>query len=606
MSLTQRLRAIPNTIFAVDLRSLALFRVLLGSVLFFDLCWRLVDLRTFYTDYGVMPREWMLQLNGLWRITLHAANGETWFVAILFVVEMLAALMIVFGWRTRAAAIVAFVLHASLLNRDQMVLLGGDILILMLTFWSIFLPVAARASIDAALAKTPPPADNRHVSFASAGLLLQVLSVYFFSAILKSGPEWHNGTAVSYALQIDGYTRPLGVWLRGFPELTTPLTYFVFYLELLGPLLVLSPVLNRPLRFTVFLLLVFMHTGFLFCLSLGPFPYISLTSLTTLIGGWVWDALARRNARRMAAIGPQPLRIYYDRDCGFCLKSVLVLQGLLVLPRAEIAPAQETPRAKALLEANYSWVIIDHDDRAYLKWPAFVTLLRRSPIFWPFGRLLAGAWAVPPGNAVYDFVGRHRGGFGTLSARLLPFHERPFEIGRLGQYLAGFVAAVLLAWNFCTVRWLPNGLYALLTPPMRITRLDQLWDMFAPFPSKEDGWFVIPAQLVDGREIDLLHPDRGTVSYDKPRYIVDEWPNIRWHKYFERIWSAEYANNRLYLGRYLCRDWNLHHSGGEQLNTFKMIYMLERSVPEPQTPTVEQIVLWRHECFAQPPGATKQ
>lgn len=602
MSLSTRLRELPSTLFSIDLRSLALFRVLLGSVLFVDLARRMFDLRMFYTDFGVMPRDWLMQFNGLWRISFHAANGETWFAVLLFAIEMIAALMIVFGWRTRLATVLVFVLHASLLNRNQMVLLGGDILILMLTFWGMFLPLAARASVDAALSSTPPPSDNRHVSWASAGLLMQAMSVYFFSAILKKGADWWpDGTAVDYALQIDGYATPIGIWFRNFPALEHGLTYWVFFLELIGPILVFSPILNKPLRFLVMVQLMVMHIGFLFCLSLGPFPFISLTSLTTLIGGWLWDAGSRADQRRAAARGALPLRIYYDRDCGFCLKSVLILRSLLVLPRAEVAPAQDTPRAKALLEANYSWVIIDHDDKAYLKWPAFVTLLRRSPVFAPLGWLVSGQWAVLPGNTVYDFVGRNRGGFGAMSARLLPFHDRPFATGPVLQAVAGFFVFVVLAWNLCTIRWLPNGLYAVLTPPMRVLRIDQYWDMFAPFPSREDGWFVLPAQLLDGSEVDLMHPERKQVSYEKPEYVSQEWPNIRWHKYLERIWSADYSSNRLYFGRYLCRQWNATHSGQEQLNTFKIVYMLEKSVPPPEVPKVEQYVIWRHECFAQPP-----
>lgn len=594
------LKARLDLVFSVDLRSLALFRVLLGGVLFVDLCIRATDLRTFYTDVGVMPRDWLLAVNGLWRISLHSANGETWFVAAMFAAEMIAALAILIGWRTRTALIVAFVLNASLLNRNPMVLLGGDILLTCLLFWAIFLPVTARFSLDAALSSTPPPASNLHRSWASAGVLLQVMSVYFFSAILKSGADWHNGTAVDYALAIDGYATPIGQWLKGFPLLTTALTHWVYWLELLGPILVFVPVFSRTLRFAVMAQLIAMHTGFIFCLELGPFPYISLTSLTTLAGGWIWDGIGDWRARRNARRGPQALRIYYDRDCGFCLKSVLILKQFLLLGRAEIAPAQDTPRARKLLEDNYSWVIIDHDDRAHLKWPAFVILLKRSPLFAPLGWLLSGRWAVAPGNAVYDFVGRNRGGFGALSGALLPFHNRPFETGPVAQFIAGAALVVLGTWNFCTIHWLPERLYAFLTPPLRTVRLDQYWDMFAPFPSREDGWFVIAARLRDGTELDLLHPERKGVTFDKPEYITHEWKNIRWHKYLERIWSAQFANNRLHFGRYLCRDWNTTHVGGQQLDTFKIIYMLEKSVPYGEVPKVEQNVLWRHGCFAVP------
>ena len=34
-------------------------------------------------------------------------------------------------------------------------------------------------------------------------------------AVLKTGADWHNGSAVYYALSIEGYSTPLGQWLRG-------------------------------------------------------------------------------------------------------------------------------------------------------------------------------------------------------------------------------------------------------------------------------------------------------------------------------------------------------------------------------------------------------
>jgi uncharacterized membrane protein YphA (DoxX/SURF4 family) len=587
-------------VFGIDLRTLALFRAALGTVLLVDMLRRMADARTFYSDAGVMPRSWLAIFNDPWRLSLHTANGQAWFAVLMLGLEALAALALALGWRTRLAALACFVLEASLLNRNVLVLIGGDVLLTCLLFWSLFLPLGARWSVDAALAKETPK-DNQHLSWASAGLLLQVMSVYFFSAILKSGREWWpDGSAVYYALQLDMYATPLAVWLRQYQDLLNGLTYFVWFLELLGPLLIFSPLFNRPLRFVLLLLFMSMHLGFFLCLQLGPFPFISLTSLTVFIGGWLWNGLDRRAQAAEQRRGTLALRIYYDRDCGFCLKSCLLLRTFLLLPRAEIQPAQDYPRARALLEANYSWVIIDSDDHAYLKWPAFVLLLRRSPAFAWLGRLLGGGWAERPGNAVYDFVGRHRGAFGTLSATLLPFRDPAFETGRFAQRVAGGFLFVLLAWNLCSIGWLPQPLYAALTPPLRLLRIDQYWNMFAPFPSKDDGWFVFPGELADGTQLDVLHPERGAVSYDKPEYISLSYPNIRWHKYQENLWSAQFANNRLYYGKYLCREWNRSHPAEQALKTFKMIYMLEESQPPGVTPTVEQRVLWRHECFADP------
>ena len=172
---------------------------------------RLADVTTFYTDWGVMPRDYIAATGGPLRLSLHLVNGDTWYAALLLIVEGLAALAMAFGWRTRLATIVVFVLEGSLLNRNPVILLGGDNLVVCLLFWAMFLPLAARWSFDAALAENRPPERNAYCSFASAGLIVQVLTVYFFSAILKNGREWWpDGTAVYYTMSLDRYTTPVG------------------------------------------------------------------------------------------------------------------------------------------------------------------------------------------------------------------------------------------------------------------------------------------------------------------------------------------------------------------------------------------------------------
>src|SRR3546814_10427172 len=124
----------------------------------------------------------------------------------------------------------------------------------------MFLPLAARYSVDAALSTTPPPHDNLHVSWASLGILVQAMSVYFFSAIMKSGHEWFpDFTGVYYALMLDRHALPFGHWLLNFPDLLKLLSAYVYFLELLGPLLIFAPSFLRPLRLGVMLCLMAMH-----------------------------------------------------------------------------------------------------------------------------------------------------------------------------------------------------------------------------------------------------------------------------------------------------------------------------------------------------------
>src|SRR5687768_15665705 len=47
-------------------------------------------------------------------------------------------------------------------------------------------------------------------------------------------------------------------------------------------------------------------------------------------------------------------------------------------------------------------------------------------------------------------------------------------------------------------------------------RQDQHWSLFAPAPSSNAGWLVIPATLANGSQIDLFR--NKPVSYDNPGF----------------------------------------------------------------------------------------
>jgi predicted DCC family thiol-disulfide oxidoreductase YuxK len=371
------------------------------------------------------------------------------------------------------------------------------------------------------------------------------------------------------------------------------LTYYVYFLELLGPLLALSPVLQRPLRFLVMLALMAMHVGFIVCMEIGLFPWVSLTSLTVLLGGWWWDWAERRLDRGHS------IRIYYDRDCGFCLKSCHLLQTLLVLRRCDIQPAQDSARANALMQAQYSWVVIDAYDVAHTKWNAFVALLRHSLLF----RWLAPvagwrAWE-RPGAWTYDWVARHRGAFGTITAVLLPARTVRHEVPRAAQKLAGAYLVAVLLWNVVSIDRLPMGVAHVLEPVMLPLRIDQSWPMFAPRPWQDDGWYVIPGTLEDGTELDLWTGQ--AVDWRKPANVEATEPDVRWRTYHTMLWHQYLAEYRVYYAQWMCRDWNVRAAAGRHLMTLKVIYMLEQTPPPGRAAAVEQRVIWRHSCLA--PGA---
>src|SRR5581483_7598061 len=82
-----------------------------------------------------------------------------------------------------------------------------------------------------------------------AALLIQIAVIYPLSAIQKwPGRVWRDGTAVYYALNIDAYVSSIGHALLLFPSFLKAMTHAVLWFELLGTLLLFSPVCSGPLR----------------------------------------------------------------------------------------------------------------------------------------------------------------------------------------------------------------------------------------------------------------------------------------------------------------------------------------------------------------------
>src|SRR5258708_3994355 len=121
-STARPMRVFLERAFGIDLRSLALFRVSRGTVLLSVLALRSVNLATFYTDLGVMPRDWLVSVNGPWRFSLHAANGEPWFAGLLLALEALAALALLAGYRPPPPNVHTFVLPRPALKRYPLLL----------------------------------------------------------------------------------------------------------------------------------------------------------------------------------------------------------------------------------------------------------------------------------------------------------------------------------------------------------------------------------------------------------------------------------------------------------------------------------------------------
>ncbi|MSP26662.1 MAG: hypothetical protein EXR75_16255 [Myxococcales bacterium] len=279
--------------FASDRRVLGLTRILLGFFLIFDLFRRTPDWATMYSNDGVLPTHvnlWRPQSNGWSVFNAFATRPELW---ALWAFGLVVFFCLMIGYKTKVMQILAAIYVASMNGRVLLIENGGYVVHNLLLLWTAFLPLGDRFSVDAmrasfranressAAALNDRSCDTAawrlrpHTSFAALVILLQLAAIYGFNVMHKTGPAWHDGTAVHYVLWVDRMVTPLiGITREHLPPwLLIILTKSVMGMEAGLPLALLSPLARVWSRRAALLFMVLLHVGFGSTFVLGPFAW---------------------------------------------------------------------------------------------------------------------------------------------------------------------------------------------------------------------------------------------------------------------------------------------------------------------------------------------
>lgn len=144
-----------------------------------------------------------------------------------------------------------------------------------------------------------------------------------------------------------------------------------------------------------------------------------------------------------------------------------------------------------------------------------------------------------------------------------------------------------LFWNISKFTGIGENARNEVRPIVHITGLNQHWGMFAPSVFKDDGWFIYEAKYQD-QEIDVKN-DGAPINYDKPEWIVKQHNNSRWRKFGENLIFSEHLPLRDSYCNFILREWNERHT--EPLDTLRVLYMLEKSLPDYRTADIQKEVL---------------
>ena len=280
--------------FSVDLRSLAITRMAFGILLMADLFIRSRSLKDFYTDEGLLSLYALKKIyEGNYYTSVHALSGDYYFQLFLFLLAVLFAFFLFIGLFTRISTIVSWALLISLNLRNPLLLHGGDIIFRCLLFWGIFTPWAERFSVDSYFKKR---GINKNLIFSigAFAFILQILIMYIFTGLLKTGDPWRKDfTAIYYALSIDHFSYLLGPYIYNFPQLMKGLTFSIIWFELLGPLLLFIPYRNSMFRYIFIGLVICFHMGLTLTMKIGLFPWFSMASVLILLPPSFWEFLPR-------------------------------------------------------------------------------------------------------------------------------------------------------------------------------------------------------------------------------------------------------------------------------------------------------------------------
>ncbi len=280
-----------RSIFALDTRSLAVLRIVIGLVLIRDLVIGLQFLTAFHTDSGILPLD-ILMTNypseNVWSI--HAISNTYTYQLVLFILHCIIAVAFTLGYKTHIATILLWVFTLSLHWHNPLILNWWDTVVRLILFWGMFLPLGHQRSLDRRNTKKKAMSV---FSLATVGYILQVCFVYIFATILKDHPRWtQEFSAVYYALSLDPFVTTLWSRVYQYPTLMERLTKFSYYLEWFGLVLLLIPRKNHLRRILCIGLFISFHLWLGLTMQLYSFPYIMIGLRLALVPAAGWQILS--------------------------------------------------------------------------------------------------------------------------------------------------------------------------------------------------------------------------------------------------------------------------------------------------------------------------
>ena len=270
--------------------TIALFRILLGSLLLANAMLFRRDARVWLGPSGVLGHDQYRHLYGYSPLTLlrYLPPADAW-VDVVLNTHILAACGLALGVMTPWSAGVAWLTLASLHHRNPLVTYGADEVMRIMTFLLVFSRAGEVLSVDHWWAQRSGQTIAPGTAWCTRLMQLQVSMVYFQAFLSKfSGRTWLDGTAVYYATEVPSYRRTRLPRIARNLAGSRLMTWWTLLVECaMGPF-----VWIREFRPAVLVSAATLHLGMEVFMNLHLFGPTMLVCLTLFLDPYTMERLA--------------------------------------------------------------------------------------------------------------------------------------------------------------------------------------------------------------------------------------------------------------------------------------------------------------------------
>ncbi len=576
--------------FSLDFRSLGLLRILIGVIVLVDLLGRFTDWHIFYSNEGILSNSyWKQEMSSWYHFSFFAIFDFYFWPVIVFFIHALIAGFYLVGFHTKVMSVLLWVFTCSMQDHNWLINSGGDDVLRVMLFVTLFLPLGAYFSVDRARCQNPVQ-EKSLTNLWTFVYLFQLTAVYYFTGILKESGIWlKDFSAIYYALKIKVYRGAGAPFLEMFPWGLRIATLWTIVLEIAGPFLLIVNAFFFKFKdqIKVFLItnFILLHLGIVFAFSIGTFPWICLIFWIGLLPTSVWSFLENK------LIKPhhQNLKIYYDEDCGFCLKGVRILKAFFLHSSAEIYTAQSDPITLQEMQEHHSWVVVDPLGIHHFRFDAVHALSLASPVLRPLAWVLKLPLVFKLGTKFYIWISHNRRLMGKVTRHIKYTEEPAKSYYWLTGWFAPFVLLSIFYWNvkhtnkvFLSVNWIER--------PSQLLHLYQNWNMFAPHPRLENIWFHVQVKDINNKSFEYISGRPVYTNYDSDGFYRN-LKNKQWRKFYTVM--AESPQYVPYYASYLCRN-NPH------IVSMDVILHTQPNLTHNMVDSARSSHLWTQHCRAIP------